>query len=394
MSYVLNPGSGSGGTPGGSDKQIQFNDGGSFGGDSAMVFDKTAGAEEITFSATSTNPILKIVQEGSGTSFEVHDSTDPDNNRFQVSNVGNVTIKGLNGGGFGEALYVGGNSISNRFRAEQGSASDNSFTKTGDANTGIHFPAADNLAIATGGTERLRVGSSGQIGIAGANYGASGQVLTSGGASGAVSWTTVSGGGGNDFNIEITDDDVISSTQRFRLERICGWGGIGGGTSTFSNQDSPIFRPFIAPFTGTLNEIGVNCTVADATGVTQYRIGFYDDSDGAPDSLVGSQTVLLPMTSASQVYVSGGVVNNISFTRGVQYWYAVVRNNTSNSISISAASNSGLNWTGPSNNVSPFSNQQPSFSLSGSTNTLPTVVTQSNLSSTFQSPPMATIKKI
>tara|TARA_R100000781_G_scaffold28641_1_gene21180 strand:+ start:2159 stop:4990 length:2832 start_codon:yes stop_codon:yes gene_type:complete len=46
------------------------------------------------------------------------------------------------------------------------------------------------------GTERIRLGTSGQIGIAGANYGTSGQVLTSGGASGAVSWADAGGGGG------------------------------------------------------------------------------------------------------------------------------------------------------------------------------------------------------
>ena len=38
------------------------------------------------------------------------------------------------------------------------------------------------------GVEKLRIGSSSQIGIAGANYGTSGQVLTSGGASAAVQW--------------------------------------------------------------------------------------------------------------------------------------------------------------------------------------------------------------
>ena len=44
-----------------------------------------------------------------------------------------------------------------------------------------------------GGVERLRIGSSGQIGIAGANYGSSGQVLTSQGSGSAVSWTTITG---------------------------------------------------------------------------------------------------------------------------------------------------------------------------------------------------------
>ena len=44
------------------------------------------------------------------------------------------------------------------------------------------------------GNERLRIGSAGQIGIAGANYGTSGQVMTSGGASAAPSWNTPAAG--------------------------------------------------------------------------------------------------------------------------------------------------------------------------------------------------------
>ena len=42
-------------------------------------------------------------------------------------------------------------------------------------------------------SEKIRIGSSGQIGIAGANYGSSGQVLTSGGSSGSISWSTIAG---------------------------------------------------------------------------------------------------------------------------------------------------------------------------------------------------------
>jgi len=41
-----------------------------------------------------------------------------------------------------------------------------------------------------GGTERLRIGSSGQIGIAGANYGTSGQVLMSQGSGSTVQWAS------------------------------------------------------------------------------------------------------------------------------------------------------------------------------------------------------------
>ena len=45
-----------------------------------------------------------------------------------------------------------------------------------------------HFKVTTEGTERVRVGPAGQIGLAGANYGDPGQVLKSGGASGAVTW--------------------------------------------------------------------------------------------------------------------------------------------------------------------------------------------------------------
>ena len=53
--------------------------------------------------------------------------------------------------------------------------------------------ATSNLLLQIGGSEKFRVGSSGQLGIAGANYGTSGQVLTSGGSSSAATWSTVTG---------------------------------------------------------------------------------------------------------------------------------------------------------------------------------------------------------
>ena len=85
----------------------------------------------------------------------------------------------------------------------------NRFQLTHDGNvkiltSGGMLDGNGSLIMSVSGTERLRVGSAGQIGIGGANYGTAGQVLTSGGASGAVSWTTVSGGGGISNVVEDT----------------------------------------------------------------------------------------------------------------------------------------------------------------------------------------------
>ena len=73
----------------------------------------------------------------------------------------------------------------------------------GDTDTSIQFDT-DTLIFETDGSERIRVGSSGQLGVGGANYGSSGEVLTSNGSSSAPSWQTVSGGGGSGFFLQTT----------------------------------------------------------------------------------------------------------------------------------------------------------------------------------------------
>lgn len=71
-----------------------------------------------------------------------------------------------------------------------------------------------HFKVTTEGTERVRVGPAGQIGIAGANYGTSGQVLTSGGASGAITWAAASAGatGGGSDQWALEHDNTITTT--------------------------------------------------------------------------------------------------------------------------------------------------------------------------------------
>ena len=83
---------------------------------------------------------------------------------------------------------------------------------TDERGTDLTFTTRPNTSSSSA-VERLRIGSSGQIGIAGANYGSSGQVLTSQGSSSAPTWTTISGTtiNSNSDNRVITGSDTANT---------------------------------------------------------------------------------------------------------------------------------------------------------------------------------------
>ena len=100
---------GGGGSPGGSDTQIQYNNGGSFGGSSVMTFDDTGSAEQVLFSGTSSKAIFKVEQLGAGNSIEVHDAA-TDTTIFLVDQYGRAAIK-TNAVSSGYDLTVGGSTF-------------------------------------------------------------------------------------------------------------------------------------------------------------------------------------------------------------------------------------------------------------------------------------------
>ena len=79
-----------------------------------------------------------------------------------------------------------------------------------------------HIKVTTEGSERLRVGPAGQVGIGGANYGTSGQVLMSGGASAAPTWGNVSSGGSFEATASgaIADGDMLNLNSDGTVEAI------------------------------------------------------------------------------------------------------------------------------------------------------------------------------
>ena len=109
--------------------------------------------------------------------------------RLRVTSTGVVGINtDASTNGSGAKLVVGG-----RVQSNNGGYW---FAGASGAEDGWHVQdSGGNLSIVESGVaERLRIGSAGQLGIAGANYGTSGQVLTSQGASSPIQWATLTTG--------------------------------------------------------------------------------------------------------------------------------------------------------------------------------------------------------
>ena len=140
-----------------------------------------------------------------------------------------ISINGTRNATFGTGLIYGNtNSYRLNSTGSGASAPPYSFNSTGSFDTGMFSPLDDNLAFSTSGTERIRVNSSGNVGIGTSTPGQKlhvvgtsgntlkivdgnqgvGKVLTSD-ANGVASWATASGGTGDfmkDGSVAMTGD--------------------------------------------------------------------------------------------------------------------------------------------------------------------------------------------
>jgi len=293
-------------------------------------------------SANSSSDALRITQVGAGNALLVEDDTNPDSTPFVINADGRV-ISGTTtvltasdglipriatyNGQLGTFRYLN-DSASNSFlfNKSRGTGTTQTIVQSGDALGLMNFAGSDGTNFissariegavdgtpgtndmpgrlvfsttadgASSPTERVRIASTGAIGLSGANYGTSGQVLTSGGSSATPTWTTVSGSGDVVGPASSTDNAFarFDSTTGKLLQNSTG--------ATLSDTGG-------ATFTGSVDVAG--------TSTAGSNIKLYEDTDNgtnyvsfkAPDTISANVTWTLPSAdgTSNQVLSTNG----------------------------------------------------------------------------------------
>ena len=244
-------------------------------GTNGQFLQKSSGTGGLTWATATTDTSDKASL--SGATFTGNISLG-DNN---ITNVGEISLDTIKPDDGSNVFLNMGTDKNLLFQGDIGEIGDvTGFQATNDAksaNTSFGIRATD-IRFATGSAERFRVGSSGQLGIAGANYGSSGQVLTSGGSGAAPSWAAVPPGGNtftavangaiaNNKAVKIDTDGKVSQigetvtnsssmsfTENSSTSLFTGSGGIAGCQMLYH----PTTQQVVAVYKTSSPDVGVN----------------------------------------------------------------------------------------------------------------------------------------
>jgi len=179
-------------------------------------------------------------------------------------------------------------------------------------------------------------------------------------------------GGAGSYNCELTSGDDINST--YSLNRIDSTPpfGVNTGNSGVGSNNAPMFYPFIAAESSTVDSIVVDIS-SGAASPCNAVVAIYSDNNGVPQTKLGSDATF-DATSTGQVAQTS--VGTITLVRGTQYWVGWTRS-ANVSFTWMGGSASNIGWMGPTENLS--SGWLVLWIQTGSDNTLPASITATDL---------------
>jgi hypothetical protein len=172
----------------------------------------------------------------------------------------------------------------------------------GDTNTGVFFPAADRVAIATAGVERVRVGNNNNVGIG----------TTNPPSNASYGWITMNGTGGGIVSLSTSDVENFriqanNVTSAVLINAISNW------PLVFETNDTERFR------IGTSGQLGVGGTNYGTSGQVLTSGG----ASAAPTWSNKGMTLLgtISTTSGTNPTLSGLTLTN--YTQVMLVWQGV-----------------------------------------------------------------------
>lgn len=190
--------------------------------------------------------------------------------------------------------------------------------------------------------------------------GTSGQVLQTGGAGANPSWATASGGGGG---------SAAAGASKPGLYHIFAPTATGSGAALNGNAVECCF-PYVAPRSGTIDRIAINCTSVGSAG-SVARVGIRsDDGNGYPSAtvLADAGTAATDSTGVKAYTVSQAV------TAGTLYWISVTPQGspaTQPQFRRSATAGMYAPWIGFDGTSPDFSNPSSAYCQTGVSGALP-----------------------
>ena len=205
---------------------------------------------------------------------------------------GGITLRGTTNKTINWVNATGAWTSSERFSYPLGTAAAPTITFTGDPNTGIYSPGADQVAISTNGTGRLFVGSNGRVGV---------------NTSSAPSLFVVSKAGAEGIEIEPGDTSGVNLTRHYNRS-----------TDAFVTSSIYAFNHIF--YTGVTEAMRL-----DSSG----RLGLGTSGPSRQFHLQNSGNALAKIDSTSATGIAGIDINNAD-----RLWFAGVRGDFSDGFGI------------------------------------------------------------